>query len=478
MTRISPMLLLAILAPAAISAQESPDCAQLLAGFKEKIEENYAGFHLEVKDGRRDAYDATFRRLASRASTTSRDDCYIVLDDFVRWFEDPHLFVFQSTRLDSAEARRRTQNVRVTDVTERSVRARLSAATNVDPIEGIWNDGRGLRLAVVPDPDALRRFMAVVVTSDTTTWSVGSVRASIARGADGGYRVDLRARNHALQHLRASIHKDVILRLSPGVWARELPPPPVPSLVDPTNPRRPTLVRRGGTVIVSLVSHDPTYASYFDSLVTANEAELGSADRLIVDLRGNEGGSSWMSNPLLPYIASRDQRATPYDGGTAVMLSSPAQIAYARRGFGPDTSAFVRELISRLEAAPGQLVPLPESPSRPPDTLFVGPDRVGVITDRGTVSASEVLVLAALRSTRAQVFGEPTAGALDYPSVNIVRVHPDERRWLLGYPTLATSAELPEGGMRGRGISPDVAVPVGGLWSAIEEIERRLGAGN
>src|SRR6185437_5262183 len=96
---------------------------------------------------------------------------------------------------------------------------------------------------------------------------------------------------------------------------------------------------------------------------------------------------------------------------------------------------FVRSLVSRLEAHPGELVPLsdPASPPAPADprdwVIASGPRAVGVLADRGTVSASEVLVVYALQSPRATVFGEPTAGALDYESASIVSLLPNEHRW-------------------------------------------------
>jgi C-terminal processing protease CtpA/Prc len=99
---------------------------------------------------------------------------------------------------------------------------------------------------------------------------------------------------------------------------------------------------------------------------------------------------------------------------------------------------------------------------------------VGVLTDGGTVSASEVLVLRALSSERATVFGEPTSGALDYQSIQIVRFAPGQTRWYLGYPTIAASADLPAHGMRGHGIQPQVRLrlaslkdPVGTVLAAL-----------
>jgi hypothetical protein len=75
------------------------------------------------------------------------------------------------------------------------------------------------------------------------------------------------------------------------------------------------------------------------------------------------------------------------------------------------------------------------------------------------------------------VFGEPTAGALDYQSVNVVQLLPNERRWFLGYPTITASAALPRGGMRGKGIAPDVRLDGDAIahgWAAIAAVDRAL----
>ncbi|HWA15999.1 MAG TPA: S41 family peptidase, partial [Gemmatimonadales bacterium] len=160
-------------------------------------------------------------------------------------------------------------------------------------------------------------------------------------------------------------------------------------------------------------------------------------------------------------------------------LSSAAQVAYARRAFGPDTGAFVRSLVSRLEAAPGQFVAL-RDPSLPPEAeqppeIAPFPQRVAVLVDGGTVSAAEVLVLEALRSTRAVVIGEPTAGALDYQSVNVIRLLKDEDRWSLGYPTIVRHPHIsPEGRMQGIGIRPDVLVKWSGVGDDYGEVVKIL----
>jgi C-terminal processing protease CtpA/Prc len=135
-----------------------------------------------------------------------------------------------------------------------------------------------------------------------------------------------------------------------------------------------------------------------------------------------------------------------------------------------------------MRAHPGELVPLedPATPPRAPDSrdwvVTTGPRAVGVLIDRGTVSASEVLVLAALRSTRATVFGEPTAGALDYQTASIISISPRESRWYLGYGTITRRADLPRNGMRGHGIPPEVAIDLRHVADPVGYVDRALAA--
>ena len=485
MTPAIGLLLLLSAAP----PDSAPSCATDLALLERKMHESYAGYTLELRGDRLRQFAAMKADMQLRADRTTGDRCYFVLRDFVAWFDDPHLFVYQSARLDTAETSRRAAAVAKRNVTEASARAYLqSRGARLDPIEGIWYD-RGLRVAVVPDSaNGAGRFVAVLLATDTTTWSPGSVRAYIARRSDGSYDVDLSGRNYSIAHLRGTIYRHVLLRLSPGIWGKAYPVPAADTgTLDPVDPHRPRLYRRNGTMVFAIPSHDG-FKRVIDSMVTANRTELAAADRLIIDLRGNEGGGSGMTNALEPYISLKEERPSPFPLDKPLMLSSESQIAYARRAFGPDTSAFVRSLVERLQARPGELVPLndpaaPPSPLDPRDwAVSSGPRAVGVITDRGTVSASEVLVLSALRSPRATVFGEPTAGALDYQSASIISLSPRERRWALGYGTITRAADLPRGGMRGKGIPPQVpldlaklADPVAYVDAALASVGRRTG---
>ena len=285
----------------------------------------------------------------------------------IAWFDDPHLFLYETSRLDTAETTRRARAVATMPINEASARVYfLSHARDLDPVEGVWYDGP-LRLAVVPDPAGAKgRFVAVLLTGDSTIWSPGAIRARFARRGAGRYSVELSERNFAVHHRDAAIYKHVLLRLSPGIWGKEFPVARADSgLLDPVDAHRPTLVARDGTVIVSIPSHDGSNKQILDSLVRLHDRDLRNAERLIVDLRGNEGGGSQMSESLMPYIASEQQRPSLLSPGEAVMLSSDDQIDYARRAFGPETSTFVSSLVARMQAHPGEFVPLADPREAP-----------------------------------------------------------------------------------------------------------------
>ena len=470
-------ILLGALLPAGLHAQ-APTCRLALDSLDSKVRQNYAGFLLEVKGPRHDDYRSMLQRVEGEADRSEFERCYTPLSRYIDWFADPHLFVFQNQQTDSATAIRQRESIQHVSLTEDGARKLLSVRLGaLEPIEGIWYDGP-LWIAVVPDStDPLRRlFIGVVVASDTSAWPVGSVRASFFRRDDGSYGTLLHTPDFAQLQLTARVHKRVLLRFSPGIWGKAWPLSPADTgLLDPVDPRRPRVSLRSQSVLISITSHDPTYVRVIDSLVKAFLPAIRDKGVLLVDLRGNEGGSSFTTRSLNPVIASTDKRVTRFDSGQAVMLSSPAQIAYAKRFTGTDTSAFVRRLVARMEANPGRLVLMdPDAVPSPAEPVTEGAWKVGVLVDGGTVSASEVTVLHALRSRRATVFGEPTAGALDYQSVNIVGLGIGDRRWALGYPAITAHADLPERGMRGRGIAPDVIMRWTDRADPVRDVEERL----
>lgn len=445
-------------------------CSTSLDSLDARIRRNYAGYVLEVATQKRAAYEAALAtaQAAARGAGLSTDACTPVLRRFVAWFDDPHLFVFQSLTADTAANRRRERELVIDARNEAALRADFdSRRSTLDPLEGIWRDG-ALRVGVVRRAPGSDTLIAIVLASDTSAWPVGAVRAKFVRNTDGSYQSWLQSRGFGLQQLTATLYRGALLRFSPGMWGREYPLDAAQAAMAPLgDPRRPRLVVRERSVVVTVPSHDGPYQREIDSLVAAHREALRATPLIIIDLRGNEGGGSLTTRALHPYIVSRESRPTPYDSGRAVILSSPELLDYVRRVGGASPSPAVQRLIARMEANPGKFVHAYDDDvaTTPRATPLEGDWKVAVLTDRGTVSASEVTVLMALRSTRATTIGEPTAGALDYQSTTIIGLGTGDRRWALGFPTTTAHADLPARGMRGKGIAPQIPLD----WSTVRD---------
>ena len=91
------------------------------------------------------------------------------------------------------------------------------------------------------------------------------------------------------------------------------------------------------------------------------------AELLVIDLRGNEGGSAFVTNVFMPYLVTPEKRSPRYlEAGGSAVLSSPDNIDYfGRMSWAPEG------LVARLQASPGELVPYldaPDSTETPVDT--------------------------------------------------------------------------------------------------------------
>lgn len=485
---IALVLLVTVPGEATSATQNCVDDFETLVA---KVQENYAGYALEVA-GRRDAeHDALVERVHARAeAAASAEECIYALREYTAWFRDPHLFIGQFPAYDSASLAALADAVERVPLSRADVVARLDGAPDLDPIEGIWYD-ETTEIAVVPDTaSGPGEFLGVVVSSSTDTWRFGEVKARITRTDGRSYRVVLRMDDRTPRYIEGEFYKDdLLLRLAPFAWGRRYPiRPRDEGLLDPVDPRAPQfVVRSADAIVLSIPSHDPKYRPALEALVDRHAAALDGAPLLIVDLRGNEGGSSGTTRMLAPYYysAERPERAAPEEGSEAaspVVLASPANLRAFQRWkdwYDPDPE-WLTTLLEELEQRPGELVAFPGSGGTdrpPPARISENSRRFAVLIDRGVVSAGEAFVLEVRRYDRVTVYGQPTGGSIDYQNVQMLRLADEKRGFVVGYPTLAASATLPEGGHNATGILPDVEIgpdvedPLGFILASVRSAE-------
>ncbi|HEX6307516.1 MAG TPA: S41 family peptidase [Longimicrobiales bacterium] len=452
----------------------------MLDALTTRVESNYPGYHLEVRGRDREPeYVAHRSALRQRAATTAIGlDCTALLQQYVAWFGDGHLFVGGRPPVSTAEdsVRLRAAAPRVSDTEARIIDYIDTERNHLDPVEGIWMDPAGQKIAIRQDGAAgrSRRFVAFVVESTNAAWNPGDVRAELIALPDGSYDVVLydevraRTRLHVFNRRHAGggrLQRDgLLLHMAPVTWGKLHPVRPgQEGLIDPLEPRAPTARTLNETTIVFHVpSNVPSHAARLRALVEQYRGALARAETLIIDLRGNEGGSTFVTDVFMPFLITADQQPHGYlAGGAPAVLAAPDNIAYFER-----MSWAPPGLVQRLrQAEPGTLVPFadpadadPEPARAAPDSGVMSPRNVAILTDEMTVSAAEAFVLKAMRYGSVTLFGEPTGGSIDYQTVGIVRFGCREAGLYVGYPTIVGSDRLPEGGARATGIVPDVRI--------------------
>jgi hypothetical protein len=471
---VAPAVVAATLAAQRPTEGAGAACTREVAWLAGHVARNYAGFADKVTRATQARHDAALA-AARTAATDVRDErgCDEVLQRYVRFFADGHLSITR-TRTAGTPA--------IADTSPAALRARFADAPRVAlsedearrrlerlgarrlPIEGIYESSTGAyRVAVLRDDPRAERPTAlsmVVLRADSAWWVPGQVKATfVPDTAPGRWRGTFRLRDHTPVELSTRPVRNILpIRAEPWrrvvpVEAGDLDATQVALLV------RPLAFAVHEPAERTLVVQYPNFSDgrAIDSLWRAEGSRLRDAERLVIDLRGNGGGSDANYRQLLPLLWTRPYRSVGADvlatddnlAAWRALLADSARMGVMERGV-------LRTTIARLEQGRGDWVRASGDAEIRYPAVLERPRRVDVVIDRGCASSCEQFVLAARESDKVRLFGEPTAGVLDY--ANVRRVPMPDGTLVLNLPT-SRSRRLPAAPVDGRGIAPDVVIP-------------------
>ncbi|MCR9246849.1 MAG: S41 family peptidase [bacterium] len=445
-------------------AQSATTTRQLLDAVIARVETNYAGFVIEVASNpdRLATYRAFCATLFERAASSEPDEALALLHEYVDWFDDGHLFVKEHPRFDPAQLAALRQATPTRSIDGLAGRLR-QPGRDLAPIEGLWFTPDH-EIAVERVDATGVRYVATILETRSEHWRAGQEIAEFELGEDQQFHATLRLDDHSPRRLQGYLHEPW-LRMPPHTWGRRYPLATSDrERLDAQDPRAPRFRSLGDDAcVMHLPSLSPRYGKRLGKLVHEHRAAIAAHDLLIVDLRGNSGGSSTAARPLAPFYHGEEREPRARADAIRHVLSCPDTLAYYRQmksGF--FTPAWLRSLRHRLEKNPGKLIPFWDPPRTPKDfvprRVSKTPAHVALLIDRVVGSAAEAFLLEARRHPRVTSFGEPTAGMIDYQNVLMVAVEAAGHRVLLGYPLIAASHQLPKHGFNRDGIPPDVAI--------------------
>lgn len=425
-------------------------CAAVLDQVIAAVETDYAGYLIKVDADRREAYDRFKAVVKADAPGAGVDRCQEVMDTYLAFFQDYHLFVLRANKAGGPGGKT------VRPWTEAEARAEIDRhRERLDPVEGLWASHGG-RYAVLHEAGApAGTFFAVRLAADGTPSS--DLAAVLHRIEHGSYRATWRDAQGQWQTADVAPHRSAtLLAFGPQGWGRLYPPAPEARL-DPADPLAPVFSRLdANTLYLSLPSFSGEYRKPLNDLLEARGAEIGKAGGLIIDLRGNVGGDAIYFG-LAPYLFTGPFRY--YEDN--LILASPWNLRTLEQIREPlgENGAIFDPAIRRMRENPGKLVPYLEGASETPPELSPGPRRVVLLVDRGVGSSGEAMILLARQSPRVLVVGENTRGNIDYQQVTLQPVGCGDYANYLGVPLYTRTRELPVGALDILGITPDVPVP-------------------
>ncbi|MGB5008258.1 MAG: S41 family peptidase, partial [Ferruginibacter sp.] len=206
------------------------------------------------------------------------------------------------------------------------------------------------------------------------------------------------------------------------------------------------------TNLIRIASFNHVYKKVIDSIIKANYSVITAAKYLLIDLRGNRGGSDVSYEELMPFIYTNPINVVGMD-----KLSTPDNIAKYEvmvndESYPQPTREYAKKIIEQLKTNPGKFLAGDDDTFRLKEILPF-PALVGVLVDKKCGSTTEQFLLASKQSKKVVMFGENSAGVLDYANMHFLDFPCYE--WRLGYAT-SRSRRLPDQPVDNIGISPDI----------------------
>ena len=423
-----------------------------------KVAANYAGWETKTAGPCRSELDALTVRLRHQVAAGDDAAARAAIEQWLAWFDDGHL------RLDWAAAEEAPPwEVPARALSEADARAALARpGADLRPIEGLWAIDDRYRLAVLRREGAANVFDAVVLSSAAETWAPGDVKAVLTERADGSFAIRYGAGDRTEIALQGKLvnRNDVLDIPGLGLWRRIIDDPAAAEAALRRWPGEEFAISRvdADTLYLRLPSFGDAHTETVRKLIAARAAELATTPQLIIDVRGNGGGSDFVYDPVLPLLYTRPI----WRIGVEVKVS--ADNARLRRETGERLAAVSpeasRTLIGESERMAGTTAPFIRR--EPPVEVvrlegpLANPARIAVLIDRAGSSA-ENFIMDARQSRKVTLMGqENSAGVIDYGEM-MGSPAPSGRFALLWATT--RSLRLPGDPVDPQGIAPDVPIP-------------------
>ena len=432
------------------------NCGDNFSYLTNRITKNYVGYADKVTPANSQQFKKFTDSLQQVANKANPYKCLSVCREWIDFFKDKHMaFGMDFDKLTADSVRTFFANEEKTTWTENSFKSYLHQnKTKLDSIEGIWSAGI-YEVGVVKDTNP-NQFMGFVLKADSIRWMTQQVKFRLVK-KDGRYEmIYFSGGDHSEQHPKLSKQKDTITL---GIFGKWIKAPKPTAAITPKkeidlSPKFRVLDHE--TALFEMPSFGKMeYVAPTAALIKKNESILKNTKHLIIDLRNNSGGTVLVYEKLIPYLYTNP---ILQEGG--YVLATPDNIKDGYSKEYPEASDSIRNTFKKrlikLKAHEGELYKLYPIDTIRFKTVYKNPERVSFLVNGGTGSAAELFLLEARQSKKVKLYGQNSAGAVDY--TEFIKIEMPCKYYTLYYPA-CKSLRLPDYPLDNIGIKPDVEIP-------------------
>jgi len=442
-------VLLLLLCNTVLYAQEC-DCKKKFDSVQVYLRKNYVGFIDKVTPVTLQAYTAMVTKQQLQAATIrNATHCLLLINRYLRFFKDQHLTLKPGYTPV-------TEKIALTPVQLEQLDKQPATA-----IAGIYQADSLYKVALIRHPRGLRTYAAVVLESAIPEWKPGDVIFELA--ASGADKFDLISYQHhrvAFDTVTIGKQRDGLLALGwqkPGALrapaTREMP-----AFGD--MPAAGFFFREidDSTGYLRISSFDAADYHLADSVLNANDEYLRKNARLLIDIRDNGAGIDKLTERLRPVLYTQPVRIIGVDFyATPDNIKAWSRLLDEQAGKLPDEYVEqLRNVIQQGDGLQGRLVSMGPDENMILPSPLATPAKVGLIINGKCSNTAEQFLLEAAQSKKVKIFGVPSAGALDYAHVNVVKFSAPD--FSIDYPVTRSRRVAAGQGIDNKGVQPEVKV--------------------
>lgn len=427
-----------------------------------KVTTNYSGYSVKVTAGNHSLLDSLTTRLARESAAANEQECDSLLEEWLMFFRDGHLQVGNKrlTTVPESLSAKPPEKIRElfsawpsVHLTERKFEEYLNDhSRKPDDIEGVWQSG-AYKLGIMKKDE--HAYTAFVLQGDDIFWVPGQIKAVMFKVGQGVYRCTYYMKNHQPMVLNLRKDGNELRDDRKGFSFSAVS-------INTSSDESADVVRLyrydSNTMVFRMRSFLGEFRTLIDSIVTANSASLASIEHLIVDVSENQGGSDFAWKSVIPLLYTNPILVKQYETYCREEIIAKTRDQFVGKGLmsPKDEAAYAHELDLCMQHLGEFFCPGECTDTIRYEAVRAFPARISVIIGTSTASSAENFVLVAEQSTKVTLFGQPSAGVIDYGTVLWYSTPTGCREF--GIPSIR-STRLPGRPIDNIGIQPEVFIP-------------------